>query len=143
MSKGAVVHIDTQQLSSEELNYAAQAAHVLPADSPVRHMLQSIIDAHSSGARVTALSSDAELSPNEAARILGISRPHLSTFIRSGALQVRYVGAHKRIAYSDLMDFKQRYDRASKDVATALAGSNATAGSIELSDDDLAELDQL
>jgi excisionase family DNA binding protein len=52
----------------------------------------------------------AELTTQEAADILGVSRPFLIKQISLKKLAFRKVGTHRRILYKDLMDYKTRMD---------------------------------
>mgnify|MGYP001056312071 CR=1 FL=1 len=60
-------------------------------------VLRSILLALEEGQSVNVLADDAELSPNEAAKLLKMSRPHLLKFMRDGYLPFtpdRWGGAH-------------------------------------------------
>lgn len=137
------VQIEATQIVDSEIDSLAEVADRLPSESPLRNLLQAVVDAGRRGAGVTTMAQDGELTPNQAAKALGMSRPHLLKFIRAGALKARYVGSHQRIAYADFMDFKQRHEDASKDVAIALATSRGAGRQISLTDDEMAELDDL
>ncbi len=56
--------------------------------------------------RVPMAPADEELSTQEAAALLGVSRPHLVKLLESGALPFRKVGAHRRIKASDLAAYR-------------------------------------
>lgn len=143
MATKTAVRIDAGQISQLELDAVSETVERLPANSSMRAFLQTVLDAGRRGAGVTALAQDEDLSPNKAAKVLGMSRPHLLKFIRSGALECRHVGTHQLISYEDLMDFKDRYENASKDVAKALATDPHASRQITLTDEDMAELDAL
>jgi excisionase family DNA binding protein len=67
-------------------------------------MLERISEAD----RVALLAEDAEVSPEEAAAILGISRPLVRRRMDAGVLPFRRVGAHRRLRLSDVLDLKRR-----------------------------------
>ncbi len=77
---------------------------------------------------VTAvLGQDAQLSPNKAADMIGVSRAFLLGFMKGGALKFTTVGTHQRIALSDLLEFNERRLAAGKLVAEASANSKREA----------------
>lgn len=55
----------------------------------------------------------AELTIQEAADLLNVSRLHLVKSLESGALPVQKAGRHRRVRCADLMAFKAASDRAS------------------------------
>jgi excisionase family DNA binding protein len=67
-------------------------------------MLQKIAEAD----QVALLAEDAEISPEDAAAILGISRPLVRRRMDAGLLPFRRVGAHRRLRLSDVLDLKRR-----------------------------------
>lgn len=66
------------------------------------------------GGRVAVLAEDREVSPAEAAAILGISRPLVVLRMDRGELPFRYVGAHRRTGLKDVLALKARLDRGQK-----------------------------
>ena len=64
-----------------------------------------ILDAKADGKEVLVTKGLEEVSPTEAATILGMSRPQVRKIMDSGTLPFRMVGAHHRIAMKDLQLF--------------------------------------
>lgn len=62
------------------------------------------------GDKIALLAGDQELSPNEAASILGISRPLVVHRMEIGDLPFRYVGKHRRTKLTDVLALKHRLD---------------------------------
>ncbi|PDT21260.1 excisionase [Rhizobium hidalgonense] len=62
------------------------------------------------GERVAVLAEDQELSPTEAAAVLGISRPLVVVRMDRGELPFRYVGKHRRALLKDVLILKSRLD---------------------------------
>lgn len=54
------------------------------------------------------LAEDAEVSPEEAAAILGVSRPLVRRRMDGGVLPYRRVGAHRRLRLADVLALKRR-----------------------------------
>ncbi len=74
---------------------------VLPA-------LADFLDQLSLGDGVTVLADDAEVTPEDAAGILGISRPLVRRKMDVGLLPFRRVGAHRRIRLADVLALRAR-----------------------------------
>lgn len=111
-------------------------------------LLLRLASALARGVDVTLLEKDKELTPNEAAEVLGVSRPHLVRLMDRGLLEYRTVGTHRRIAMPDLLDYIERHERANARVANLLATREHARVEVKnnaarLTDDDLAELESL
>lgn len=64
------------------------------------------------GEDLTVFTSAQELTTNEAAELLGVSRPFLvSHLLKTGTLPFHYVGSHRRIYVSDLLAYQQEQRR--------------------------------
>lgn len=61
--------------------------------------------------RVAVIGESEELSPEEAGKILGISRPLVARKMDAGKLPFRYVGAHRRCKLSDVLALKEEEER--------------------------------
>jgi len=68
-------------------------------------MLARFIDAQANGQEVVITHGLQEVSPAEAAVMLGMSRPQVRKIMDRGALPYRMVGAHHRIAIEDVHTF--------------------------------------
>jgi excisionase family DNA binding protein len=76
-------------------------------DAAVR-MLTDLLETAARGGEVALLAEDAEISPEDAAAILGISRPLVRQRMDRGELPFRRVGAHRRIRVSDVLALRRR-----------------------------------
>jgi excisionase family DNA binding protein len=57
---------------------------------------------------VAVLAAETEVSPEEAARLLGISRPLVRRRMDAGVLPFRRVGAHRRLRLADVLALRAR-----------------------------------
>ena len=143
-----VTTVEANKTDAEDLVVLDHAVEQLPAGSPVRALLANLHGSLASGKSATLIEQDTELSPNQAADLIGVSRPFLLSFMKSGALSFTTVGTHKRIALSDLLEFNERRHAAGKLVAEAAANAaSRERAAIEarspISDEALSELDEL
>ena len=76
-------------------------------DAAVR-MLTDLLEAAARGGEVALVAEDTEISPEDAAAILGISRPLVRRRMDRGELPFRRVGAHRRIRVSDVLALRRR-----------------------------------
>ena len=140
--------LTADKVSADELAQTEEFAQGLPQGSPLAIMLEGLLDAVRRGADVTLLASDKELTPNQAAQLLRVSRPHLVKIMDRGLLAYRLVGSNRRIAKADLLDYIERHERANAHV-NQLLGTRAHAQvqamdeAAPLTDEDLTALDTL
>jgi excisionase family DNA binding protein len=86
----------------------------------LRSLIQSVVEKLLGGHRVAVAEDDAEITPEEAAEILGYSRPLVVKRMESGTLPFRYVGSHRRCKLRDVLDLRER-ERASQEAQAELA----------------------
>jgi hypothetical protein len=77
-------------------------------------LLESALGRLLQGERVAVLAEDQELSPNDAAGILGISRPLVVHRMDVGDLPFRYVGKDRRTKLKDVLALKATMDAQQK-----------------------------
>jgi len=84
-------------------------------------LLLRLLSEMARGNALTVIPFHAELTTQNAADMLGVSRPFIIKQIESGALRHRMVGKHRRILFHDLMEYKHKMeadrDRALSDLA--------------------------
>lgn len=72
--------------------------------------LRIVIDVMADGRSITLVPHDKELTTQEAADILHVSRPHLIKLLDRGDLPFHRVGTHRRIRIEDVLTYRNRRD---------------------------------
>lgn len=79
----------------------------------------------SSGKGFHVIPFQAELSTQQAADFLNVSRPYFITLLEEGRLPFTKVGRHRRVKAEDLFAFKDKTDKERDSLLTALAQEDA------------------
>lgn len=83
-------------------------------------LLRELLTEMAQGNAVTVVPTHAELTTQEAANILNVSRPHFIKLLEEGAISYTRVGTHRRIRYKDLMAYKLEREKQSDDALDQL-----------------------
>ena len=80
---------------------------ILPRQALI--LLRDLLADMAQGNAVTVVPMHAEMTTQQAADILNVSRPHLVKLLEQGELGFTKVGTHRRIRFEDLMVYKKKY----------------------------------
>lgn len=112
-SKGAELHV--------QLVENGQAGELLPVPASAMTLFIQLLNELAAGNTVTLVPSQRELTTQEAADLLNVSRPFLLNLLEKGELPFRTVGGHRRVNFSDVIAYKQQIDTARLQVLAELA----------------------
>jgi excisionase family DNA binding protein len=87
----------------------------------VTPLLINMLTEMARGNPVTLIPLHAELTTQEAANLLNVSRPFLNKLVDRGELKCHKVGTHRRIKFSDLEEYRQNRETQRNSVMNTLA----------------------
>ena len=109
---------DTQKI--QVMDEHEQPHQVVLPTSAIR-LLVDILAELGAGNAVKVIPIHAELTTQEAADLLNVSRPHIVKLIESGRLRGHKTGKHRRVLSADLMAYRQKRLSESEDALDELA----------------------
>ncbi len=80
---------------------------MLDLPAPVAEALAELLAAAADGQPALVLRSPNDLSTEQAAAVLGVSRPTVVRLVEAGKLPARMVGTHRRLALGDVLAYRE------------------------------------
>lgn len=117
--------LETQRI---ELVDEQQKRQVVEMPAFALRLLDNILSELALGNAVKVVPIHAELTTQEAADLLNVSRPHLVKLLDEGVIPHTKTGRHRRVRFADLMAYKELRDRASREAMDELAAQAQELG---------------
>ncbi len=96
-------------------------AHQVELPTSALRLLVDVLAELADGNAVQVVPIHAELTTQEAADLLNVSRPHLVKLLEDGLLPFHKTGKHRRVRFADLIQFKTERERVSGQAMEELA----------------------
>ncbi|MBD1832337.1 helix-turn-helix domain-containing protein [Cyanobacteria bacterium FACHB-472] len=97
-------------LENSQLKLVAANGEEIYIPESVHQVLREVVHAMSLGQAISIVPHKCELTTQEAADLLNVSRPYLIKLLEKGELPYITVGTHRRIRSEDLMKYKEQRD---------------------------------
>lgn len=128
-SRLLATHVDPDR-SSVELRVVEgeESAETLSVPTSALRMFVHLLAEMAQGRAVTLIPTHAELSTQQAADLLNVSRPYVVKLLDEGKLPSRLVGKYRRVRFDDLMAYKKKDDEARAKVLDQLTAEAQDLG---------------
>ena len=84
------------------------------------HLLLGILDQMARGNAITLVPIHAELTTQEAANLLNVSRPFLINLLETGEIPYRKIGNRRKVLFTDIMRYKEIDDKKRSEILSKL-----------------------
>jgi excisionase family DNA binding protein len=105
-----------------------KSREIVELPAAAARLLVRILEEMARGNTVTLIPVQAELTTQEAADMLNISRPSLIQLLDEGKIEYRRVGTHRRVRFESLIGYKRHADTARRKVLAELAAYDEELG---------------
>ena len=116
-----------QDADPVQLRIPADETNV-PLPASVVRLLVNILEEMARGNAVTLIPIHAELTTQQAADMLNISRPSLIQLLDEKKLEYRRVGTHRRVGFEGLMRYRRQQETTRRKVLAELAAYDQELG---------------
>jgi excisionase family DNA binding protein len=105
-----------------------QQSHVIELPTAALRMLLNILTELSEGNAVKIVPIHAELTTQETADLLNVSRPHVVKLLEQGHIKFHKVGKHRRVLYADVLAYQQQQKQNSIEAMSELMSQAQALG---------------
>jgi excisionase family DNA binding protein len=135
---------DSSLITEAEVDAIKQLEDILNENSPLKLVagnneemtipdsvccvLRQVVQAMASGKNVSIVTYNPEITTQQAADLLNVSRPYLIKLLEQGELPYILVGTHRRVKFEDLIKYKQQRDTKRRELLQELIEISEEAG---------------
>lgn len=104
-----LVHL-AKLFDAGELSFATPAGNLITVPEAIREVLARALHTLATEGAIAVVRVGKELTPRQAAEILGVSRPVVMQLLKKGVIPSRTVGTHYRIPLEHVLAYKRERD---------------------------------
>lgn len=101
-------HIDELASDQDTGQLVGPDGETLEIPASAFHALKVVVQGMARGQTMTLVPHGKELTSQEAADLLHVSRPHLVKLLDEGTIPHHKVGTHRRVLIQDVLDYRER-----------------------------------
>ncbi|NWG72244.1 MAG: excisionase family DNA-binding protein [Parvularculaceae bacterium] len=130
MAKTAAAKLRAVAAAGQDIKISVAGGTGVVAPLPARavKLICDILEAMSEQIPMSIIPHDAELTTQQAADFLNVSRPFLTRQLEAGAMRYRKVGSHRRIRFADLIEYQRRSQKEQETSLNQLAAEAIRLG---------------
>ena len=128
LARSALRALDAAQASEGPVHLRLGEGGDIVVPRSALSALSQVLSAFAHGEGVTVLPAQAELTTQQAADALNVSRPFLIGLLKQGKIAYRTVGSHRRVKASSLVDYLRADDAERMAAADALSAETFDLG---------------
>lgn len=106
---GGMLHTPDQQASNCQL--VGPNGESLPLPETIVYVLERVVEVMARGDSITVVPVGREVTTQQAADLLSVSRQYLIRLLDAGRIPFRRTGNHRRLRVEDVLSFKEKRDK--------------------------------
>ncbi len=111
-----------------EIHVEGDDSEVLAVPRAGAAMLVQLLSTLEGGQGVALVPSEAQLTTQQAADMINVSRPYLIGLLESGEIEYTKVGRHRRVPFRALVEYKRRADQRTRAAADEMSSLGQELG---------------
>ncbi|MFV0375304.1 helix-turn-helix domain-containing protein [Microbacterium sp.] len=127
-----LAELEREFRAGQSMRLVSAAGQEIELPGDLFDVLRRVAEFLAAGQGVTVVPTDTQLTTQEAADFIGVSRPTLVKYLDSGALSYDTVGRHRRVMLADLVSFQERIRAERQAALRQLARHNQQSGMLDL-----------
>lgn len=127
-----IAELEREFRAGGSMRLVSAAGHEIEFPGDLFDIIRQVAEFLASGQGVTVIPTDTQLTTQDAADFLGVSRPTLIKYLERDELPYEMVGRHRRVLLADLVAFQERARAQRQAMLRQLARHNQDTGMLDV-----------